>query len=438
MRKSTLIFLLGLAFLVLGASFAYKNWEFLSGLFGGSKQELQKEMEPLAVEAETVTVRPFMTNLTSVGNLVANESVILKPEISGMISNILFESGAMVKKGQTMYTLEDKLYRAQLADSVASLSLATKDYERAKELAAQKFVAVKELDKQFSEKEKAQAQTDLSRVKLSQTVIKAPFDGYAGIIKHSVGAYVQIGDDLVSIVDLDPMKVDFFVGEEYLQSLSVGQELSLKIDGFDDKFKGEIEAIEPKIDTLGHSIAVRARIDNPEKKLRPGLFATITLTLKIEDEAILIPESAIETDGDEQRVFRVVDGVAVETFVTVGGFEKGMAHITDGLWSYDKVVTAGAMKISDGVPVRIVESPSKLNGASLSKKKNQESKEPLGEVSESISESTELPIEENETETDKSTPESASAESEISPESLPESSSDAPQKTTQEQVGAGE
>ncbi len=366
MKKSTARALIGLALLMVVGSVGYKHRTFLGNFLGFSKKDAKKEMDPVAVEAEAVVVRPFVTDLVAVGNLVAHDSVILRPEIEGIIANILFDSGAEVKKGQILYTLDDALAQAQLADANAEFILTQKNYARAQALSKQKFISGKDVDELFAKLEKAKAQVDLAKVKLSKTVIQAPFEGFAGIIQHSRGAFVKTGEDLITIVALDPIKVDFHVGEEYLQKLREGQKITVKVDGFDQTFEGDVEAIEPNIDISGHSILVRGRIDNHDALLHPGLFATVTLTLNVVEDAILIPEAALETQGNDQFVYRVMDGVAVQTPVTVGGFEEGMVHIIDGLWSYDTVVTAGAIKISDGVPIRVVKGPKNLENSPLS------------------------------------------------------------------------
>lgn len=365
LKKSTARAWIGIALLIAIGSIAYKYRDFLGGTFTNSNQSSKKEMDAVSVEAQLVTVRPLVTELVAVGNLVAHDSVILRPETEGIISNILFDSGAYVKKDQTLYTLDDALVKAQLADANAELLVAQKNHSRAQALSKKKFISGKDLDELFAKWEKAKAQVDLAKVRLAKTIIQAPFEGYAGIIHHSRGAFIKAGEDLVTIVALDPMKVDFQVGEEYLQKLQEGQKLTLKVDGFEQTFQGEVEAIEPSVDLSGHSILVRGRIDNHDAKLHPGLFATINLTLNVEKDAILIPESALETQGNEQFVYRVVDGVAVQTPVTVGAFEDGMVHILDGLWSYDTVITAGAIKISDGVLVRVVDGPHVKTDVSL-------------------------------------------------------------------------
>lgn len=317
-------------------------------------------LEEVKVEGQVVQVAPFITQLSAIGTLVASESVSIKPEIDGMIANIAFESGQQVQKGQLLYGLDDMLAKAQLNEAKAQLRLATLDYNRAKQLAEQKFVSNKELDKLFATFQVGEAQTEAAQAKLIKTQIKAPFGGIIGINQWSVGAYVRAGEELVSLVSIDPMRVDFRVGEEHLQGLQDGQKITINIDGFEEVFEGTITAIEPKIDPIGHSILVRALIDNPDKKLRPGLFANISLTLKVEEEAILIPESALETEGGEHFVYRVVDGVATKTLVTVGGYKEGQAYITEGLWRTDTIITAGAMKIGDGVPVQVIDPKAKF------------------------------------------------------------------------------
>ncbi len=319
-------------------------------------ETVSPKAERVLVEAAKVEKKPFVKEINAVGTLVANDSIILRPEIDGIISDIFFQSGSPIPSDTLMYRLDDSLAKAQLREANANMHKASKDYERAKALAKNKFISQKEQEKLFADLEVAISQKEVASSRLQKTELRSPFSGTAGLIEHSRGAYVRAGEDLVNVVDLSVMKIDFRVGEEHLNALAVGQELFISVDGFPDSFKGEIEAIDPKIDTQGHSISIRARVENTGNQLRPGLFGSIRLVLGRDENTILIPEAAIETKGGSPFVYRVVEGVADATPITVAGYENGFAYISDGLFSMDTVITAGGMKISSGVPIEVVES----------------------------------------------------------------------------------
>jgi len=309
------------------------------------------------VEVEPVKVQKFIEDLVVVGSLKANESVVLRPEIEGKISEILFVSGTHVERGDKLVRLEDNILKAQLKEAQAQANLSKLDYERAKYLVEKKVGPLKEMQKALATYQAHKASLQAAKEKLAKALVTAPFEGLIGLRDVSVGAYLRPGDDLVVIEDVDPIKVDFNIGEVYLKNIKKGMPVKVKIDGFSKAYDGVIEAIDARVDTINHSIRVRASVDNPSKNLRSGLFASVTLTLKEDPTAIMIPESAVEQRKGEQVVYRVIDGRAVETPITIGGRKDGMVMIEEGLFSYDIIITAGASKIHfNGVPVKTIPS----------------------------------------------------------------------------------
>jgi len=146
---------------------------------------------------------------------------------------------------------------------------------------------------------------------LAQTVIRAPFDGLLGIRDISAGSWVNAGTELISIINLNPIKVDFKIPEFYLRDVEVGQKAEVLVDGFDNTpFQAEIEAIDPKIEATGHSLQIRAKILDSSEKLRPGLFANVTLTIGIQADAMMVPESAVDRSGDDEFVYVIKNKTA--------------------------------------------------------------------------------------------------------------------------------
>jgi membrane fusion protein (multidrug efflux system) len=269
------------------------------------------------VETAPVQVGPIQRRLTAVGSLRSNESVILRPEVAGRIADIRFNEGEEVTKGQALVMLDNSIYRAEL--------------------------------------EEAQASIELAKARLDKTVIKAPFDAVAGLRKVSVGDFVDVGQEMVNLEQIDPLKVDFRVAEVYVGAVKPRQQLQLGVDAFpDEKFTGEVYAIDPLIDESGRSILLRAHLPNRDGRLRPGLFARIVLVLNERNDAIQVPEQALMPQGQDQFVFKVVDGKVALTKVEVGIRRDGMAEILSGLAPDDEVVTAGQLKIRDGAAIKPV------------------------------------------------------------------------------------
>jgi membrane fusion protein (multidrug efflux system) len=310
------------------------------------------------VEASEVAEGPLVDEITAIGTLISNESVILRPEIAGRIVDISFEEGQPVEAGAPLFRLDDSLYQAELAEAQAKLQLSERNFARAKELHEKGSGTARARDEAVASLQADKATVALAQARLDKTRIRAPFGGIVGLRQVSIGDYVTEGQDLVNLEDVDPVKVDFRVPELFLSGLARGQELVIAVDAYPGRpFKGMVYALDPRVDAAGRSVAVRAQVPNPDDALRPGLFARVTLILSIRKEAITVPEQAVVPRGDDRYVFRVVDGTATLTKVTLGQRRKGRVEIIDGLQPGDMVVTAGQLKIRDGVPVEVIKPP---------------------------------------------------------------------------------
>ena len=307
------------------------------------------------VEAAPVQVGPIQRRLTAVGSLRSNESVIIRPEIAGRIAEFKFQEGQQIEQGQPLVVLDDTIYKAELEQVQASLELSQANYDRAVDLLKRNAGTTKARDEAIAQLRADQASLELAKARLDKTVIKAPFDGVVGLRKVSVGDFVDVGDDMVNLEQIDPLKVDFRVAEVYVGAVKPGQQLQLGVDAFaGEQFSGEVYAIDPLINESGRSILLRARLPNRDGRLRPGLFARISLVLNERDDAIQVPEQALVPQGQDQFVFKVVDGKAALTKVQVGIRRDGMAEILEGLGPDDQVVTAGQLKIRDGAAIKPV------------------------------------------------------------------------------------
>jgi membrane fusion protein (multidrug efflux system) len=305
------------------------------------------------VETAPVEVGPIQRRLGAVGSLRSNESVIVRPEVAGRIAEIRFEEGEQVEQGEVLAVLDDSVYRAEVEQVQASLVLSQANHDRAIDLVRRGVGTTKARDEAIAQLHADQAALHLARARLDKTVIRAPFDGVVGLRKISVGEFVGVGQDMVNLEQIDPLKADFRVAEVYLGAVGTGQKIELSADAFPgETFTGAVYAIDPLIDESGRSIVLRARLPNPDARLRPGLFVRITLVLNEREGAIQVPEQALVPRGQDQFVFRVEDGKAVFTKVTAGIRREGMVEILEGLDPDDEVVTAGQLKLRDGAPVQ--------------------------------------------------------------------------------------
>ena len=310
------------------------------------------------VEAAKVTAAPLSEQVTAIGTLLSNEAVTVSSEIPGRLKEIHFQEGQPVEQGAALFTLDDSVYRAQLDDAEAKLKLAEQTNKRTSTLFTNKYATAQSADEAASNLAVSTAATELARVQLEKTRIVAPFSGIVGLRHVSVGEYITAGQALVNLEAIDPVKADFRVPEKFLPAIRVGQTIRIKVDAFPDAtFEGKVYAIDPRLDVAGRSLLVRALVPNHDQRLRPGLFARVTVLLQLKEDALSVPEAAIVPQGDSQYVFKIVDGKAKLTKVMTGTRREGRVEIVDGLAAGDQVVTAGQLKIRDGAPVSVVGAP---------------------------------------------------------------------------------
>ena len=313
----------------------------------------QKTSEPTPVKTATVTVETLNVEVTAVGTLRADETVVVRPEIAGRVAAIHFKEGQAIRQNEPLITLDQAEYQAQQASSAAQLALEESSFRRLQDLDRKNLTSQQNLDEARARLDAARAQHELNRVRLDKTVIRAPFDGTVGLRQVSPGAYVKPGDDIANLESLGAMKLDFRAPETYLSRLRTGQTLAVRVDAWPDQpFEGAIYAIEPGVDEETRTVLLRARLPNKGNKLRPGLFARISLVLERRENALVAPEQAIVPVGQKSFVYRVVEGKAIMTPVQLGQRRPGQGEIVEGVSAGDVVVTDGQLKIRDGAAVK--------------------------------------------------------------------------------------
>jgi len=305
------------------------------------------------VEVAEVAVREFIDDVSAVGTLVSNGSVILRPEVAGRVAAIRFRDGAAVRKGDVLVELDAAVQSAEARQAQAELSLAEANANRVEDLFSRQFVSASTRDEVISRLEVARAHAALTQARLERTRIRAPFDGIVGIRRVNVGDYVRDGEPLINIEDIAVLKLDFRLPERYLSQLKPGQKLEVTSDVvYGVVFPAEVEAIDPLVDAEGRAVLLRARLANTEGRLRPGVFARVRLIVERRDNVMLIPEAAlIPRPGQMQYVFQVNDGIARLVEVKTGVRRATEVEIVAGLAPGDLVVAAGQFKLRDGAAV---------------------------------------------------------------------------------------
>jgi membrane fusion protein (multidrug efflux system) len=366
------------------------------------------------VEVAQVELMDLVDETQTVGSLRSRQGVVLRPEVSGRITQLNFRDGDRVKKGQLLVQFDDQLPAAQVQQALAELNIAKENYTRNAEqvpaaqvqlaqaelniakanytrnaelvaqnfisrrtldesaaaqqvaeakLAAQDFLSRRTLDESAAAQQVAEAKLALARATQSRLKIIAPFDGLAGIRSVNVGDYLKDGADIVNLEDMDAIFVDYRLPERFQTKIRRGQSSVIELDALPGrKFSAIVLAIDPLIDANGRSVGVRACIDNRRLQLRPGMFARVNAVFGQRDRARVIPEEAIVPQGGKQFVIKVVNGttpnsrVSQRTEVKLGLRSPGKVEVLEGLEPGDSVVTAGQQRVQrDGTEVRVLD-----------------------------------------------------------------------------------
>lgn len=310
----------------------------------------------LPVEAITVQPQALASALTTVGSLRADESVVIRPEISGRLAQIGFAEGTTVKRGSLLFELDPSVLAAALREAEVNLEIARIADRRGGELGSQQLISQSDRDRLRAELEVAKARVASARAQLAKTRLLAPFDGVVGLREVSVGEVLNPGQALVQLLRLDPIEVEFSLPESALAGVTTGMPVSLQVDLWPgESFTGRIHAIEPAVDVTSRSTRLRATVANPQHRLRPGLFARVQVGAG-DAKALLVPEQALLQEGETRFVYRVIDGKAARTVVRTGQRVPGQVEIVEGIAAGDVVITAGQGKpmMHDGLPVTVL------------------------------------------------------------------------------------
>jgi membrane fusion protein, multidrug efflux system len=291
--------------------------------------------------------------LSAVGTLRANDDVILRPEVAGRVAAIRFEEGQAVRRGQPLVRLDASLWQAEADKAHAAAELARRNFARVRELQEQSLASGRDRDNAQAELDASAAELAVTEARLQKATIAAPFDGVAGLRKVSVGDYVAPGQDLVRIVDLDPLKVDFELPETALPAIGTARNVEVSVTAVPGlRLSGEVYAVEPAVTDAGRNLLLRARLANPDGRLKPGLFARVQLQTGVRIRGITVPEAAIVPSSAGTVVFRAAGDHAESVPVTLGERRNGRVQVLAGVAAGDAIVVAGQEKLHDGAPIQ--------------------------------------------------------------------------------------
>lgn len=318
-------------------------------------------VQTVTVSTTEATPGVWTPSILAIGTVGANRGVELTVETTGIVRDLNFSANEVVEAGVVLVQLDDVVQQADLAAALLQADLDRKALERARELQQRGVGSAVALQAAEAAAAASASQVEKLEAVVQQKQLRAPFAGTLGIPRVELGQFLSPGTPVVTLQDLETMRVDFTVPEQQLGLLERGQALRLTLDGVEGTFDGTVTGIDPRVDPTSRLVSVRASITNPEGRLTPGQFARIVVVLPEEDDVIALPQTAIVTSLYGDHVYAVnATGEGEEAghevrqkFVTVGRRSGQRVEIVEGVAAGDVIVTAGQNRLSNGAPVTI-------------------------------------------------------------------------------------
>lgn len=350
----------------------------------------QNAPPPAAVSTEVARSETWQPEKHAIGTLVAIQGVDVSSQVGGIVRSIQFESGERVVQGAELVHLDDEVEQADLLAEKAKLRDAIREFERQQDLQGRGYAAEAKLDAARASRDSSAATVQRLRAVIDQKAIKAPFAGRLGLKKIDVGQYVSPGTALVSLQTHHPIWIDFPVPEKQIGEIEVGQTVEARVDAYPgETFSGKVETLDARVDNDTRTLTVRARIQNPDEKLLPGMFANISVFAGKPRDVVVVPRTAVsyslygdsvyvvkeDTGEDKKNEAGAASGqetaaakdkpaetakqdgdkplVVERRFVRIGETRKNWIALSEGVKPGETVVTSGQLKLKPGTRVTI-------------------------------------------------------------------------------------
>jgi membrane fusion protein (multidrug efflux system) len=359
MIKRMLIMLVTVA-IVLGGVFGFK------AVVGMKIKEFMAGMgnQPQTVSTTTAARTEWQERLEAVGSLRAVRGADLSLEVPGIVAEINFQSGDDVEEGKLLLRLRDNDEVAKLHSLQAMEKLYTLNYERNSRLLRTQAVAQSAVDNDVANLQNFNAQVDQQKAMVEKKALRAPFAGRLGLRQIDLGQYLPAGTVIATLQSLTPIYADFFLPQQDIAKIKVGQAVAAKVDAYPGQpFNGTITAVNPKVDTGTRNVQVRATLDNDGQKLLPGMHVTVAISVGQPQQLVTLPQTAISYNPYGNLVY-VVDNkgkdaqgndrlTVHQVFVTLGATRGDQVAVLKGIDEGQVVVSGGQMKLRNGIPIAV-------------------------------------------------------------------------------------
>lgn len=326
----------------------------LTGCKGGSSKGKEAGPGKKAITADAIVVSPAVleNRIFASGSLIASEEVELHSEVSGRVVDILFTEGNMVKSGDLLVKMDDRELQSQLRKLRLEESLLEQDVLRKEKLLQIKAISKEEYDISKNQLDVLKANIELTLTQISKTEIRAPFSGRIGLREVSKGGYITPSLSISTLMQLDPLKLEFTIPEKYAGKLSPGSGIRFTTEGNEQVFQARVYARDSRIDPLTRTLKIRALSPNPGNRLLPGAFARIDVLIDKQDDALAIPTEAIIPVIDGEKVMVMEQGKARSRKIESGIRTSSQVEVVKGLRPGDTVLVSGLMMVKDEMAVK--------------------------------------------------------------------------------------
>jgi membrane fusion protein (multidrug efflux system) len=357
MKKQTKLLVTVAIILVIAVIFIYPRKD---SIFGGSNDgpapgAQQGPGSPgQLLPVNVVELRPerLENNLSITGTIIPNETVNLRPEISGLVTKITFREGEFVKRGTPLVYLNDDELRAQYERLEFTKKLFESQENRQKQLLEKEAISQEEYDIVLNQYNTNLADLRLIEAQLNKTIIRAPFDGVLGLRLISEGSVIGTGDVIASIVNIDPIKIEFSIPERYANRVELNSKIFFSNEAGGQEVEGTVYAYEPNIDAGTRTLRLRATSPNRDRRFLPGMFVRIRYVLGVEENALMVPSESIVPELNGYKVYIVnTEGNVEERQVSIGTRTDRYVQIVNGVNEGDLVLSTGVLQVRGGMPV---------------------------------------------------------------------------------------
>jgi len=313
---------------------------------------------PVTVSAITATATKWQAQMQAVGTLRAVRGADLSAQASGVVDEIAFDSGNEVPAGKVLLRLKPNDDFAKLQQLEAAAELAAQTYKRDQEQFAAQAISQATLDTDVSTLKSARAQVAAQQALIEEKIVKAPFAGRLGIRQVDLGQYLSAGTTVVTVQALDPILIDFYLPQQALRQIKIGEAVSATVDTYPGvRFGGIIEAINSKVDNASRNVQVRASFRNADRRLVPGMYASVAVDAGDAMSRIAVPQTTITYNPYGNTVYVVqhsgVHDTVQQRFVTLGDTRGDQVAVESGVTEGEVVVSAGQVKLRNGSAVVI-------------------------------------------------------------------------------------